>query len=172
LKVTFTWPSNNFSRSNQWHLLMAPFKPYNFCLKYFFLKCIVYEIFDRSGTFLTPCICNKDILLVPISGEIIDKVRQKKLADVHRRYHCGHKKVGYKMNWKLMHEHGKVFSQTKREYRLPRDIFGLLSSSTGNICLLRIYANISAHWKKKQLVVTLLLNARNVTSNSYVVVIC
>jgi len=36
---------------------MAPFKPYNFCLKYFFVKCIVYEIFDRSGTFLTPCIC-------------------------------------------------------------------------------------------------------------------
>lgn len=106
------------------------------------------RLIKKIDHFLWIHICNKDILLVPISGEIIDKVRQKKLAVVHRRYHCGHKKVGYKMNWKLMHEHGKVFSQTKREYRLHRDIFGLLSSSTGNICLLRIYANISAHWKK------------------------
>jgi len=54
--VTFTWPSNDSSRSNQWRHLMAPFKLYNFCLKHFFLKCIVYEIFDLSGTFWTPCI--------------------------------------------------------------------------------------------------------------------
>jgi len=59
LKVTFMWPSNNSPKSNQWHHLMAPFKPYNFCLKYFFLKCTVYEIFDRSGTFWTPCIFQK-----------------------------------------------------------------------------------------------------------------
>jgi len=56
LKVTFMWPSNNSSRSNQCYYLMAPSKPYNFCLKHFFLKCIVYEIFNRSGTFSHHCI--------------------------------------------------------------------------------------------------------------------
>jgi len=59
LKVTFTWPSNDFPRSNQWHHLMAPFKPYNLCLKHFFLKCMVYEIFDRFQTFGTPCIYSR-----------------------------------------------------------------------------------------------------------------
>ena len=53
---SWRWPSGDSSRSNQWYLLMAPSKPYNFCLKHFFLKCIVYEIFDRFHTFETPCI--------------------------------------------------------------------------------------------------------------------
>jgi len=55
---SWRWPSGDSSISNQWHHVMAPFKPYNFCLKHFFLKCIVCEIFDRSGTFGTPYIYN------------------------------------------------------------------------------------------------------------------
>jgi len=38
------WPLNTSPRSNQWHHLMAPFKPYNFCLKHFFLKCSLWNI--------------------------------------------------------------------------------------------------------------------------------
>jgi len=41
LKMIFRGP-----RSNQWHQLMSPFEPNNFCLKHFFLLSFVFEILE------------------------------------------------------------------------------------------------------------------------------
>jgi len=54
--MTSTWPSNDFSRLNQWHHLMSPSKPYNFCLKHFCLLRLVFEIFQCLQINRPPCI--------------------------------------------------------------------------------------------------------------------
>jgi len=43
LKVIFTWPSEDYPRSNQWQHLMSPFEPNNF-LKHFCLLSLVLVI--------------------------------------------------------------------------------------------------------------------------------
>jgi len=53
LKLTVRAPPWLHSRSNKFCYLMHLLKPNNFCMKHFFLKCLVFKIFYRSRTFRT-----------------------------------------------------------------------------------------------------------------------
>ena len=56
MKSTFTWPSNDYPRSNQWHHFMSPLKLYNFYLKHFSQKRLVFQRNAWYGHADAPCI--------------------------------------------------------------------------------------------------------------------